>query len=65
MTFQKRITTKYLVHDKLFLSLEGGKEMLRKFKKWHKKYFGVGSTFYRKIAHFESWLYDAIVSKLF
>ena len=39
--------------------------MLRKIKKWHKKYFGVGSTFYRKIAHFESWLYDAIVSKLF
>ncbi len=39
--------------------------MLRKLKSWHKKYFGVGSTFYRKIAHFESWLYDAIVSKLF
>jgi len=65
MTFQRRATTKYLVHVKLFLSAEGGKKMLRKFKNWHKKYFGVGSTFYRKIAHFESWLYDAIVSKLF
>lgn len=65
MTFQRSAATNYLVHVKLLLSAEGGKEMLRKFKKWHKKYFGVGSTFYRKIAHFESWLYDAIVSKLF
>lgn len=65
MTFQRRATANYLIHVKLFLSLEGGREMLRKLKSWHKKYFGVGSTFYRKIAHFESWLYDAIVSKLF